>query len=244
MKTPLYYLACLSIIDGKRDELNEEYGDLPEKVSEAKKKVDDIKALIEDTQKIIKEVKQFTKDSKVTIQELKTKEEKLAKQQFLVRNNKEFDAITKEIEHSKSEYTRLTDELRTVGVKEENLQRTLEQQKHDKEIADKEYKEIEEELNVISSDQNEEVKDLIKARETILKNVSKGDYAEYKRIRLFHNDPVVKIKKNSCSGCYSHVPPQKIVEIRNNLDRLYTCEHCGRMLYPEEMEIDKQILNL
>ncbi len=244
MNNPLYYLACLSILDGKRDELDEEYGDLPEKVSEEKKKVDDLEALVADTQRIIKEVKKFSKDSKVTIQELKGREEKLAKQQFSVRNNKEFDAITKEIEHSRNEYTRLTDELRTVGVKEENLQKTLEQQKMDLVVAKKELIAIEEELSVISSDQNEEVKEIIKAREGILKNLSKADYAEYKRIRTFHKDAVVRIKKTSCTGCYSHVPPQKIVEIRNSLDKMYTCEHCGRILYPEDIEIDKHILSL
>lgn len=244
MNNPLYYLACLSIIDGKRDELNEEYGDLPEKVAEAKKKTEELKALIKETESIIKELKNFVKSSKTTIQEHKTKEEKLAKQQFLVRNNKEFDAITKEIEHIRSENIRITEELHNSGVREENLISTLELQKFDLENAEREYKELEEDLKIISDDQNDEVKELTKHRTGILKHISKFNLEEYQRIRLFHKDPVVKIKKNSCSGCYSHVPPQKIVEIRNNLEKLYTCEHCGRILYPEEVEIEKQIIKL
>lgn len=244
MSNPLYYLACLSIIDGKRDDLNEEFGDLPIKVAEAKKKSEDLKALTKETESIIKELKNFLKNSKTIIQEHKTKEEKLAKQQFLVRNNKEFDAITKEIEHIRSENIRINDELRNSGTREENLMITLETQKADLIDAEKEYKELDAELKIITDDQNEEVKELTKARNNIVKHISNINLDEYARIRQFHRDAVVKIKKNSCSGCYSHVPPQKIVEIRNNIEKLFTCEHCGRILFPEEIEIDKQIINL
>jgi len=244
MENQLLYLASLSKIDQKLDELNDEYGDLPEKVKEQKAKVAELENLVNETKQILEDVKNFISTSKQTLTELKDKEEKLSKQQFKVRNNKEFDAITKEIEHARFEFNRITTELRTVNVKEENLLLTLVQQEKELKEAQSELDELLEEEKEISSNQNDELNELNKLKKSIKSKISKKNLDEYKRIRLLHKDAVVLIKKNSCSGCYSNVPPQKIVEIRNNLDLLYHCEHCGRILYPEEIQIDKKILTI
>lgn len=244
MENQLLYLASLSKIDQKLDELNDEYGDLPQKVKEQKAKVNELNKLVEETKQILEDVKNFIINSRITLNELKDKEEKLSKQQFKVRNNKEFDAISKEIEHSRTEFSRITTELRTVNVKEENLLLTLEQQVKDLNEAQAELDELLEEEKEISSNQNDELNELSKLKKSIKSKISKKNLEEYKRIRLLHKDAVVLIKKNSCSGCYSNVPPQKIVEIRNNLDHLFYCEHCGRILYPEEIKIDKKILTI
>ncbi|HRI30264.1 MAG TPA: C4-type zinc ribbon domain-containing protein, partial [Candidatus Kapabacteria bacterium] len=58
---------------------------------------------------------------------------------------------------------------------------------------------------------------------------------EYERIRTFHTDAAVKVRRNCCSGCFSAVPPQKLVEMRTKLDLIFTCEHCGRILITDGM---------
>lgn len=237
MQSQIQKLASLAAIDAELDELDEEYGDLPEQVKKAEKKLVQRKMITEETEGILRDVREFKSNSKVTLLELKEKEEKLAKQQFLVRNNKEFDAITKEIEHIRYEYNRLTDEMRTVGVKEENLEKMLEQQKKDVLEAESELREIQQDLEIISSDQNDEVSDLRKGRQNLVLEISGSIMEVYGRIRTLHRDAVVKIRKNSCSGCFSAVPPQRIVEIRNNLDKVFYCENCGRILYPEEINV-------
>ena len=243
MQSQIYKLATLSYIDAELDELEEEYGDLPQQVKDAELKVQERQELADETEGILNDVREFKKNSQVTLAELKTKEEKLSKQQFLVRNNKEFDAITKEIEHIRFEYNRLSDEMRTVGVKEENLLRMLDQQKHDVKIVENELKDKKEELEDISSDQNEEVGNLRKKREKVIKEIDSSVMEIYGRIRTLHHDACVMVKKNSCSGCFSAVPPQIIVEIRNNLNDLYYCENCGRILYPEELGINESVLD-
>jgi len=242
MESQIYYIAALALIDSNLDELQEEFGDLPVKVKEIEKRLTDRKALVAETEGILDDVRKFTANSKVALQDMKTREEKLAKQQFLVRNNREFDAITREIEHIREEHNKLTGELRTVHVKEENLLKTLEEQKNKVKEAEEELEERTVELDVITSDQNEEVKQLIKRHKSTEKNAEKEILAEYNRIRMHNKDACVQIKKNSCSGCFSSVPPQKIVEIRNNLDKLYLCENCGRILYPEEIILDEELI--
>lgn len=241
-KTQIYNFACLAYIDAILDDYQEEFGDLPLKVKQLKHRVNELNAIVEETENILKELRKFVKDSKLTIKELKDREEKLAKKQFLVRNNKEFDAITKEIEQSRLDHNRLIDEIRISGVKEENLIKTLEDQKKEAKDAEAELKERAEELERISSDQNDEVKILYKVRTKYFDAIKKVNIKDYQRIRTHYHDAVVRIRKNSCSGCFSAVPAQKIVEIRNNLDVLFHCEQCGRILYPDEIEIDDAIL--
>lgn len=244
MESQIELLTALAYIDSNLDDLEEEFGDLPVRVGKIENKLLKQKNIVEETVKILEDVRKFSSDSKATLIDLKDKEEKLAKKQFNVRNNKEFDAITKEIEHVKSEHSRLLDELRTVGVKEENLRGMLETQKKDVEETEKELEEAKEELEEITSDQNEEVKQFHDKRREIAEQIEPEYLEEYERIRTQMNDAVVSVKRNSCSGCYSAVPPQIIVEIRNNLDSIYHCEACGRILSPGEVSVTDEDLGL
>ncbi len=244
MKYQLNYLASLSFLDQHHDELKEEFGDLPIKVEEARIKTQKLKELVNETKTIIKNNAKFAKEAKIALVELKEKEEKLAKQQFEVKNNKQFDAITQEIEYVQNEYKRIVEELSTNGVKEENLQATLKAQEDEYKEAKKELKELEKELNEISDDQNEEVKKILDIRNKYIKKLSTENLELYNRIRRNYEDAVVEVRKNSCTGCYSQIPPQKVVEIRTNLDHIFTCEHCGRILYTDDIELDKQLEDL
>jgi predicted nucleic acid-binding Zn-ribbon protein len=244
MEYQLNYLASLSYLDLQHDELQEEYGDLPRKVEEVRIKTDKLKSLVDETKSIIKNNKKFAAEAKVTLVELKTKEEKLAKQQFKVKNNKEFDAITQEIEFVQNEYKRISEELSTNGLKEENLIATLEEQEANYKEAKAEFKDLEKELAEISDDQNDEVKKILKLRNSYVKKLTTENLELYNRIRKYYDDAVVLVKKNSCTGCYSQMPAQKVVEIRTHLDQIYTCEHCGRILYTDDIEIDKKVLDL
>ena len=242
MKYPLQFLVALSLVDRRQDDLEDEFGDLPEKIQKAKEKYQELDSYVKETQKVLEEVRDFIVKSKKALEELKAREEKLSKQQFLVRNNKEFDAITREIEFARSEYNRISQELQQTNIKEENLVNVLEQQKKEAEDVLKEFQELEHDYELIATNQNEELNEIRAAREKIIEKLDKHTLEIYQRIRNTHKDAIVKVKKNSCTGCFSHIPPQRIVEIRNNLDRLYTCENCGRILYPEDLEIDSEYI--
>jgi predicted nucleic acid-binding Zn-ribbon protein len=237
MNSQIYKLALLSKIDLELDERKEEFGDLPEKLKSIENKFTEAKKRLEESEQILSDNKKFAANAKIRLKALKEKEEKLSKQQFLVRNNKEFDAITKEIENIRDEYGKLSTELRTTGVKEENLLAKIDEQKQEVKSIGSDLEEAKEEFDSISNDQDEDVKRLVKKRKDTIKKISKEFIKEYNRIRDHTNDAAVRIKRNSCSGCFSSIPPQKIVEIRNDLDMIYTCENCGRIIYPEDILI-------
>lgn len=244
MKSEIQYLAELSIVDLKFDELQEDCGDLPQKIRKLEKRYNDLLNIVKETEGILNDTKKFKVESKLTLQTLKEKEEKLADKQFNVTNNKEFDAITKEIDHTRSETERLTEELRNAGVKEENLTNVLETQKQDAEKVNADLQALKAELEEISSEQNEELQILKTKRAELVSHISEAGYAEYTRIRHLHHDAVIPAKKSSCTGCYSMIPPQKNVELRNSEDKIFYCENCGRIIYTEELPIDQDILDL
>lgn len=239
MDTQIYNIAVLAMIDQRLDELLEDYGDLPEQTNKIELKVNEKKMLVEETTAILDEIKSFVTQAKIMLVDMKTKEDKLSQQQFKVRNNKEFDAITNEIAHLKAEHEKLSDRLRTEGVKQENLLNILAGQQKDFEEAQQELNDKYEEAKRLSGDQNEELTSLQGKRLDIIKSIKSKFLKDYERIRAMHKDAAVNINKKNCSGCFSTIPAQIIVEVRNNPNVPYFCENCGRILIPEEVYVDE-----
>ncbi|PKL86937.1 MAG: hypothetical protein CVV22_02275 [Ignavibacteriae bacterium HGW-Ignavibacteriae-1] len=238
MESHIYNIALLAAIDERLDELIEDYGDLPEQIKKKEAKLNDKKLLVNETETIVEEIRDFIKKAKRTLVELKDKEDKLTQQQFKVRNNKEFDAITNEINHLKTEHEKLADRMRTEGIKEENLMNILNQQTAEMNDAQKELDDKFEEVQRLAGDQDRELSSLREKRGTVLNTIPKKFISDYERIRIMHRDAAVLIRKNSCSGCFNAIPAQIIVEVRNNLNTLYFCESCGRLLVPEDCVIE------
>lgn len=242
MSTQNHYLAALSIIDQRLDELIEEFGDLPELEKEKQRELINTKVQIDETQSILDEIKKFVATAKITLVELKEKEEKLTSQQFMVRNNKEFDAISREIESLKQEHSSLSDKMRNEGIKEENLAKMLAEQQKKYDELEKEIQDLKVEIEELAGEQKDEVRNLKKQKDTIQSKMKIQYLKEYNRIRKNHNDSAVQIRRASCTGCYNAVPSQRIVEIRNNKDLLYLCENCGRILLADDLEINEDLV--
>ncbi len=238
MESQIYNIAQVAVIDERLDELHEDYGSLPEQIKIKEANYSEKKNLVDDTQHIIDEIVSFVSKAKTTLVELKDKEERLTQQQFQVRNNKEFDAIANEINHIKAEHEHLSNELRTSGVKQENLKSILDSQLKDYEIAKAELDEIYAEEKKLAGDQEAEIAKLRKTRSQFVKDIKIKFMKDYDRIRTMHTDAAVKVKKNSCAGCFSFLPAQLIVEVRNNPNNVYNCENCGRILIPEELYLE------
>lgn len=238
MEHQITLLARLASIDAQLDELHDDLGDLPQVVNAHEAIVREKTLIAEHTQAALSEIERLRSTAHQTTLELTDKEQKLADQQFQVKNNREFDAITKEIEHIKLQRFDLDEQLRTASVREENLKVTLEHQQSDLDeakalLADKEL-----ELETVSGENKEELKKCIASRKKLVPKINDPLETEYERIRTFHREAVVPLRKNSCSGCYSAVPSQRIMEMKYNREKIFTCESCGRILYPEDMAVN------
>ncbi|HAW09019.1 MAG TPA: hypothetical protein DCW42_07650 [Bacteroidetes bacterium] len=242
MATQNHFIASLAYIDQRLDELNEEFGELPELEKDKQHELAIAKLQYEESQQIFADVQKFVITARNTLVELKEKEENLSKQQFLVRNNKEFDALSKEIEMIKQEHNDLSNRLRNEGVKEENLSRILEDQKANYDKLRAELVKIRQNIEELAGEQKEEVRLLNKQKELIVNNLKTYNYKEYNRIRKNLSDAATQIVRGRCSGCFNTITPQKIVEVRNNKELLYLCDHCGRILLSDDLVIDQNLV--
>ncbi len=243
MEYPIEVLAVVAFVDQRLDELNEDFGDLPLVIEQKTFKLGEQTKLVAETKSILKGVKSFCSTTKITLVDLKDKEEKLTEQQFHVRNNKEFDAISNEIKTLKEEHKKLSEQLRAEGLKEENLIRILASQEADLEKIKVELAEKEKEHAALSDGQNDELEELKAKKEKLITLLPADLYNDYARIRLMHLDAAVRVYKNSCSGCYNAIPAQKIVELRNNRNQILVCENCGRIVTPEEYLVDDEMID-
>lgn len=235
MHAQIQFIAQLAEIDEQMDEFHQELGDLPGEVKEAEKKLRQKNSLVEETQSLLDELLDFRAKSGHMLEDLKTRETKYAQQQFQVRNNREFDAITNEIENIRKEREHINEKLRTSTIKEDNLRLILSQQQKDYEEVKAILDEKESQLTELSGSHSEEIRNLIHRRTELTTTIKPSVLEEYERIRTFHTDAAVKVRRNCCSGCFSAVPPQKLVEMRTKLDLIFTCEHCERILITDGM---------
>lgn len=241
MTTQIRLIAGLSFIDARLDELKDEFGDLPEQLDEKKVDLDKSKKRLKESEGILEEIKTFVSKAKTTLVQLKDKEEELSKKQFKVKNNKEFDAITNEIQHIKNEHENLSKSLRTEGIKQENLNNTIEEQKRKYEELKTEYDDLTKEFEALKKEQGSEV-DILEGKRQNIESQLEGEYLkEYQRIRQFHTDAAVQVVRGSCKGY--KVPAQILVELRNNEDKIFIDENSGRILIPEEIHLDEDIID-
>ncbi len=225
----------LQQIDDQLDELEELRGDLPNAVQALEDKMNSIKNQVTEKDSKRKESLEKREENEEEIEKLKANQKKFKAQLYQVRNNKEYDALTKEIDHTEEQATKLetendalADQSKTLADDIEVLKPQLDELNDELKIKQADLKEI------IKANEKEEAK-LRAQRKEIEAQTKKPDYSAYMRIRKAKKGKaVVTIKRSACSGCHNIVPSQRQLEIRRN-SRLFFCEYCGRILVSPEI---------
>lgn len=240
MKKVVRQLIDLQEIDSRFDTLQLQKGDLPLMIEESE---DDLKEKSKKKQELEENIEKGKADRRMFQMEIEAGQEKLKQYEerlYKVQTNKEYDAISLEIDTKKMEIKELENKILQSLEEEEELKSQIEQLKDDIKNIEEQLSEHRRELEEIILQTKEEEAHLQKNREKILSEIDKRYQWQYERIRKAKDGiAVVSVKKNSCGGCFSALPPQKIVEVRE-MSRLFTCEYCGRILVwvDEEFEND------
>jgi len=231
----LKILYELQNLDDQLDELEELRGDLPIAVEVLEEKIAGLKSEIAIKEKEKKDSLEKRKDNEEEIDKLKENQKKFKAQLYQVRNNKEYDALTKEIDHTEEQMTKLESENNSLADLSKKLSDEIEEisprlneSKDELKIKEADLKEI------IKANEKEEVK-LRTKRKEIEALTKKPDYLAYMRIRKAKKGKAVAtIRRSACSGCHNIVPSQRQLEIRRN-NKLFFCEYCGRILVSTEV---------
>jgi predicted nucleic acid-binding Zn-ribbon protein len=237
----LKVLYQLQTIDDQLDELEELRGDLPNSVRELEERINSFKDDIKSKEKEQKESLKKRDSNENEIERLKENQKKFKSQLYQVRNNKEYDALTKEIDHTEEQMKKLETENDGLADTSQTLTQEVEEIKIKLEELKKELTEKEADLKeIVKANAKEETK-LNNERKKLEGEVKKPDLSAYMRIRKAKRGKAVStIKRSACSGCHNIVPSQRQLEIRRN-NRLFFCEYCGRILVSSEIaeEVEK-----
>lgn len=238
-------LFSVQLIDSKIDRIRIIRGELPLEVQDLEDVVAGLETRLanytEETASLEAQVLEKKNASKEHTANIK----KYEAQQSKVRNNREYDAITKEIEFQNLEIQlceKRTKEFKALiaGKKDflENAEKELNDKKKDLKVKKSELDEIIAETQKEEEELTKKSKDLLKLIETRLQKA-------YTRIRANSNNGlgVVPVERDACGGCFNKIPPQRQLDIRMH-KKIIVCEHCGRVLVAGDILTDEQQIKL
>lgn len=230
MESTLYSLIELQEIDAKLDKVSEERGDLPELVEQLQTTISDKESQIEDQKAEIKRLAIENKNFELDLESSKAQLDKYQGQLYQVKTNKEYDAISHETETIKNKIDDLEKKILDVAQTIEDLTASNDTIGSELVQLRRDFEESDSELQAKISASSEEENILRQERNIVEKNLTPQQLSAYERIRLAKGGTAVAYCNGGvCSGCFSFIPPQKVVEIRN-MKKLYYCESCGRIM--------------
>ena len=239
MQEKILALYELQKIDSKIDEINKVKGELPLEVQDLEDEMAGMKTRIEHINAEIEELNTLSRQRKREVDQAKIMIGNYKEQQNNVRNNREFDAITKEIEYQELEIElaekRLKEYAAGVKVKKAQLEETEALSKE--RTADLGAKKAE--LEGIEAETAPLVAEYSVQADGVKEKIDERLLAAYERIRrnVRNGLAVVTVKRDACGGCFNRIPPQRQVDIRQG-KKIIICEYCGRILVadPEESQ--------
>ena len=232
LKTLYQLQTTLSAIDEKkalRGELPLEVQDLEDDIAGLNTRVEKIKGEIEDFQQAVSQKKSEINEAQASVERYK-------KQLDDVKNNREYDTLTKEIEFQTLEIELCNKKIREAGIKVEERQNDL---KHTEELIADRRQALEEKKNEL-----DEIIDETRAEEERLKEKSKDLeikieprlLTSFKRIRKNARNGlgIVYVQRDACGGCFNKIPPQRQLDIKMH-KKIIVCEYCGRIMIDPEL---------
>ena len=221
----------LQTVDTQLRDLNELLGDLPKKVDKLHQGEESLINEVDKGKNRLKEIGLALNKADHRLAEIKQKIDKLKDQLSLVTSNKQYDALTQEIEYLKKEMDEVELEDLELDEEKETLQNDLQEKENNLEVLSEDLKTRRLRLEDLIAESADKKSELEKEREKKSINIDPSVLGRYVRIRDARDGlAVVTINRNSCSACGFVVPPQTVSVIRKKT-LLYNCDICSRFLY-------------
>ncbi|MCQ2083436.1 MAG: C4-type zinc ribbon domain-containing protein [Bacteroidaceae bacterium] len=211
-------------------------GELPLEVQDLEDEIAGLSTRVEKNKAEVVELTKGVAENKATIESSKAAIAKYTQQQDNVSNNREFDALNKEIEFKNLEVELAEKHIRdysaAIAAKNDEIERSLQiiqEKTSDLEVKKAELHEIIEENRL----EEEKLREKSKALE---QTIEPRLLQSFKRIRSNTRNGlgIVYVQRESCGGCFNKIPPQRQLDIRMR-KKIIVCEYCGRILIDPEL---------
>ena len=233
----LVALYTLQQVDSKIDEIRAYRGNLPLEIQDMEDEIAGLETRIENFKEESKKHQKDITDYRIKIKETEALIKKYEEQQNNVRNNREYDSLTKEIEYQQLDVQLSEKRIKEITAKDNEVAAKVAEAQLRLAELQASLKEKKEELHSLVEGTEKEEEQLLQRSAECEKLVEDRLLVAYKRIRKNARNglAVVGIFDEACGGCFNRIPPQHQLDICTH-KKIIVCEYCGRIL------VDKGII--
>ena len=229
-------LIKLQKIDSKLDQIQILKGELPMEVSDLEDEIQGLTSRKNRIEEEINGINDFMEQKRNAIKEAAELVKKYEKQSEAVKNNREFEAINKEVEMQQLEGKLAEKHIRDAN--EELAEKARQLENANKQIENKEtlLNNKKSDLQKIITETEKEETHFDDLAQDARKGMDERLLYSYDRIRKSYRNglAVVPVDRDACGGCYNAIPPQKQSEIKQR-KKVMVCENCGRILVDDDL---------
>ena len=237
----LHTLYKIQQTDTKIDKIYLLRGELPLEVQDIEDEVEGLKTRIANANDEIAAAESAKANNNAKIAE---SEEALAKynaQRDNVKNNREYDSISKEIEFQELEKLTCEKRNREANFLIEEKKALIEETQKTLTLREEDLAGKRKELETIVEETAKDEEALLKEREALVSVLDERMVIAYNKVRSNTKNKlaVVTVKRDACGGCFNKIPPQRQIDIASS-KKIIVCEYCGRILVNSDFEKDAQ----
>jgi predicted nucleic acid-binding Zn-ribbon protein len=224
----------LQKIDSQIDKIRTVRGELPLEVQDLEDEVAGLQTRISNLEEEVAQLDTEVSDRKNASKDSETAIAKYKEQQNNVRNNREYESLSKEIEFQELEIKLHEKKTKEARFKIESKQEVLDEAKTQLELRSSDLATKKSELDAIISETQVDEDKLLKSSENAKKNIEERLLFAYDRLRTNAKNglAVVPVNRDACGGCFNKIPAQRQLDIETK-KKIIVCEHCGRILVPK-----------
>ena len=237
MEQKLHTLYRIQQTDTKIDKIYLLRGELPLEVQDLEDEIAGLHTRIANTKAEIKEIEKANTEHKHVIEESKHLIAKYDAQRDNVKNNREYESITKEIEYQDLEQQVAAKKIRENEALISEKKTVIEEAQEALSHREADLVEKKKELDTIVEETAKEEEELLKERENLVGQIDERMMVAYTKVRAnAHNKlAVVTVTRDACGGCFNKIPPQRRLDIEES-KKIIVCEYCGRILVSSAFE--------
>jgi predicted nucleic acid-binding Zn-ribbon protein len=232
-------LYRLQKVNSEVDKIRILRGELPLEVQDLEDEIAGLETRMDKLQEELKTLDQSVSGKKNEIVNAQALIKKYEEQQNNVRNNREFDSLSKEIEYQTLEIELCEKRIKEFTTHSKEKQEIIDESKKTLEERTNDLQEKKSELEEIITETQKEEDEMLSERQQIEEMIEERLLTAYKKIRKNARNglAVVTVERDACGGCFNQIPPQRQLDIRSR-KKIIVCEYCGRILVDEEI-LDK-----
>lgn len=234
MNSDLELLLRLQVIDYDIGELERSKEYLPDMIENLNREIEESKVRLAETKAALEQTRVRQKQLELDVKTQEAHLQKYQQQMMSIKTNKEYDALVAEIDAIKmgmsNNETELLQAIERAETLEKEIAELVEKSTEVEENNTRQLRILQEKIDSIGETMSSKESD----RGAIISSMPRSTLSVYERVRRGKGgQAVVVIKKRACGSCFKALTPKKIQEVKRG-DRVYTCDHCGAIIYWDE----------